>query len=186
VSCYGGLKVLGLNLLDAVRKVAAVKIIFLDIDGVLNCAKTKNPRKFPYVIDQRLLKRLKRLLTVTGAKVVLSSTWRYDPIGILAAKHHGIPFIDVTPDMPRQPRCKEVLRWLSKHPNTERFIVIDDDDDGLDSLPLFQPSPKTGLDNTIIKLAIDYLKGKNNEDARRPKVFRLIQNVGSALRGHKG
>ena len=78
-----------------------MKIIFLDIDGVLNCAKTKNPRKFPYVIDQRLLKRLKRLLTVTGAKVVLSSTWRYDPIGILAAKHHGIPFIDVTPDMPR-------------------------------------------------------------------------------------
>ena len=28
-----------------------MKIIFLDIDGVLNCDKTPNPRKFPYVVD---------------------------------------------------------------------------------------------------------------------------------------
>ena len=32
-----------------------MKIIFLDIDGVLNCDKTPNPRKFPYVVDPKLL-----------------------------------------------------------------------------------------------------------------------------------
>ena len=31
-----------------------MKVIFLDIDGVLNCKKTPNPRKFPYVVDKRL------------------------------------------------------------------------------------------------------------------------------------
>jgi hypothetical protein len=35
-----------------------MKIIFLDIDGVLNCKGTHNPRKFPYVIDPILLGRL--------------------------------------------------------------------------------------------------------------------------------
>jgi len=42
--------------------------------------------------SQNLLKRLKRLLGRTGAKIVLSSTWRYDPTGILSAKYWGVPF----------------------------------------------------------------------------------------------
>jgi histidinol phosphatase-like enzyme len=32
-----------------------MKVIFLDIDGVLNCDKTPNPRKFPYIVDKKLL-----------------------------------------------------------------------------------------------------------------------------------
>lgn len=84
-----------------VRKVLlAMKIIFLDIDGVLNCEKTPNPRKLRYIVDPKLLKRFERLIERTGAKVVLSSTWRYDPAGLFSAKHWGIPFIGVTPDMP--------------------------------------------------------------------------------------
>ncbi len=117
-----------------------MKVIFLDIDGVLNCDKTPNPRKFPYIVDKKLLTRLKRLLDRTGAKVVLSSTWRCDPVGLFAAKHWGVPFIDVCPDKPRSPRCKEIASWLADHPQVTRFVVIDDEDDELDDLPLFQPS----------------------------------------------
>jgi hypothetical protein len=86
-----------------------MKVIFLNIDGVLNCPKTINPRNFPYVIDDRLLARLRQLLEQTAASVVLSSTWRYDPAGIFSAKRYGVPFIDITPDMPNEPRCKEIL-----------------------------------------------------------------------------
>jgi hypothetical protein len=67
----------------------AMKVIFLDIDGVLNCKKTANPRKLPYVVDLRLLARLRRLLGRSGAKVVLTSTWRYDPAGLFSAKRWG-------------------------------------------------------------------------------------------------
>jgi len=88
---------------------------------------------------QKLLTRLKRLLDRTGAKVVLSSTWRCDPVGLFA-KHWGVPFIDVCPDKPRSPRCKEIASWLADHPQVTRFVVIDDEDDELDDLPLFQPS----------------------------------------------
>lgn len=34
-----------------------MKVIFLDIDGVLNCKKTPNPRKLPYIVDRTLLAR---------------------------------------------------------------------------------------------------------------------------------
>ena len=106
-----------------------MKVIFLDIDGVLNCDHTTNPRKFPYVVDKKLLARFKKLLSRTGAKVVLSSSWRLDPVGLLAAKHWGVPFIDVAPDMPKKTRRDEVLAWLSKHPNVIRYTIIDDEDD---------------------------------------------------------
>ncbi len=81
-----------------------MRVIFLDIDGVLNCKSTPNPRKLPYIIDPSLLVRLKQLLTLTDANVVLSSTWRYDPAGVFSAKYWGIPFFAVIPDLPERPR----------------------------------------------------------------------------------
>jgi hypothetical protein len=63
-----------------------MKTIFLDIDGVLNSDSTPNPRKFPYIVDAALLARFRKLIRKTGATVILSSTWRVDPIGLLAAK----------------------------------------------------------------------------------------------------
>jgi HAD domain in Swiss Army Knife RNA repair proteins len=62
-----------------------MKVIFLDIDGVLNCKEIPNPSKFLYIVDEKLLRRLERLLKQSGAKVVLSSSWRVDPVGVLAA-----------------------------------------------------------------------------------------------------
>src|SRR5690349_14934412 len=100
-----------------------MKVIFLDIDGVLNSDATPNPRKLPYVVDKRLLRRFHRLLDRTGARVVLSSTWRCDPIGLLAAKYWNVPFIDVCPDKPKSTRSKEIRMWIAKHPRTTRFAV---------------------------------------------------------------
>jgi HAD domain in Swiss Army Knife RNA repair proteins len=163
-----------------------VKVIFLDIDGVLNCATTPNPRKLPYIVDPKLLRRFKRLLQRTGAKVVLSSTWRYDPAGLFSAKHWGVPFIDVTPDMPHRPRRDEVIAWLKSHPKVKRFVVIDDEDDELDELPLFQPSTKTGLTQAIAKGVADFLDVKTDADMRRTAVVRVLQNFKSAFKGHPG
>ena len=117
-----------------------MKVIFLDIDGVLNCDKTPNPRKFPYIVDKKLLARFTKFLDRTGAKVVLTSSWRVDPVGRFAARHFGVPFMDVCPDMPKRSRREEILAWLADHPKVSRYAVIDNGDDELDELPLFQPS----------------------------------------------
>jgi hypothetical protein len=81
----------------------SMRVIFLDIDGVLNCKRTPNPRKFPYIVDEKLLERFRGLVARADAAVVLSSTWRCDPAGLFSAKHWGIPFIDVLPDLPHLP-----------------------------------------------------------------------------------
>ncbi len=162
-----------------------MKVIFLDIDGVLNCTKTKNPRKFPYVVDPKLLARLNRLIDRTGAKVVLSSSWRLDPIGIMAAKHWGVPFIDTCPDLPKRPRSEEILRWIAARPTASRFVVIDDEDDELDDLPLFQPSSTTGLTPEIAKGVVKYLNGETDQTMRAGLIVRLGQNIHSIFKRDK-
>jgi hypothetical protein len=154
-----------------------MKVIFLDIDGVLNCSTTPNPRKFPYIIDKKLLARFRKLVDRTGAKVVLSSSWRLDPIGLLAAKHWRIPFMDVCPDMPKSARSEEVRSWLSRHPRATRYAIIDDEDDELDELPLFQPSSKTGLTREIANGVEKYLSGRTEETVRAAPMVRLGQNI---------
>jgi hypothetical protein len=162
-----------------------MKIIFLDIDGVLNCCTTHNPRKFPYVVDKKLLTRLRSLLRKTGAKVVLTSSWRLDPVGVLAAKHWRIPFIDTIPDMPKRTRRQEILAWLSQHPNVTCFVVIDDEDDELDDFPLFQPSAKTGLTAEIMNGVEAYLAGKTNETMRANAIVRMGQHIHSLFKRDK-
>ena len=163
-----------------------MKIIFLDIDGVLNNTQTKNPRKFPYIVEPELVDRIRDLQLATGAEIVLSSTWRYDPVGLLAAKYYGIPFIDATPDLPGKARRDEMRQWIHDCHRVERFIVIDDEDDELDELPLFQPFDKIGLDQETANAAGAYLNGQTDRDMRRSVLVRVAENISAAFRGHKG
>ena len=162
------------------------KVIFVDIDGVLNCRRTPNPRKLPYVVDPILFDRLMSVVERTGAEIVLSSTWRYDPAGLFSAKYWGIPFTDVIPDLPDRPRRDEILAWLDAHTTVTRFAVLDDEDDELDELPLFQPSSHTGLTDVIAEALAAYLAGKTERDMRLPAIERFFQNVAAMIKGHKG
>jgi hypothetical protein len=162
-----------------------MKAIFLDIDGVLNCDATPNPRELPYIVDKKLRNRFQRLVKRSGAKVVLTSSWRIDPIGLYAARHWKIPFDGVCPDMPEAPRRDEILAWLKTHRRVTRFAVLDDDDDQLDALPLFQPSGKTGLTREIAAGLVAYLEGKTNHDMRASFASRAIENVTAIFHRNK-
>lgn len=55
-----------------------INLIFLDIDGVLNCFSTKD-KVGPYIgIDDEKVKYLKEIVDNTSSKIVLISTWRYN------------------------------------------------------------------------------------------------------------
>lgn len=105
-----------------------MRVIFLDIDGVLNSSKTANPRDLPYIVGRRLLRTFRKLAARTRAKVVLVSDWRHDPAGLFGARYWGIPYADVVPDLPRRSREDEIRAWLKKHSDVNRYAVIDDDD----------------------------------------------------------
>lgn len=103
-----------------------MKVLFLDIDGVLNNARIQSPR-----IDPGAIQLLNYVLDQTGAKVVVSSMWRFmfsatDLSFIL--KTHGLQH-DVVDATPRHPDRSEAIRaWLRPRAHTIRaWAVVDDE-----------------------------------------------------------
>ena len=107
-----------------------MKVIFLDIDGVLNDAITTadlmddSPKK-------EHLDCLKQIVDATGAEIVLSSTWRLFPLSRREIKKSlatvGLDFIDRTDELD-DGRGAEIDAWLCKHPEVENFVILDDED----------------------------------------------------------
>lgn len=114
-----------------------MKIIFLDIDGVLNSKdwfeKNKDIKGYRE-INPKKVEFLKEIVDKTNAKIVLSSTWRNIPehplflflVDVLRDK--GLEIKSFTPKL-EQNRPKEIKTWLEEHKEEEieSFISLDDD-----------------------------------------------------------
>ena len=108
-----------------------MKIIFLDVDGVLNHSGCPEWKQGDWrVIDDACVERIRSVCTATGARIVLSSTWRVDPEAVEIIRGcFGELLVDVTPQSSYHARHKEIREWLDLHPEVTRFVVIDDDAD---------------------------------------------------------
>lgn len=120
-----------------------MRVIFLDIDGVLN--PYPNQRKnmeagtgdaSVLVFDSNCMNVLKKIIKKTEAKIILSSTWRCeDWNGGFASKENvqrqlkacGMEIWDSTPVLPVYDRGKEILCYLREHPEVENYLIFDDD-----------------------------------------------------------
>ena len=135
-----------------------MKIIFLDVDGVLNSIddlmeyREKNNIKGSILYDDIADKRvelLKQIVENSNAKIVISSSWRmgwirngkpkeYNKESLLYKLHtklkeFGLSFIDVTPylwdENIRYRRGDEIKSWLDSHPDVTHFVILDDEND---------------------------------------------------------
>lgn len=115
-----------------------MKVLFLDVDGVLNSAdwfRQMDPTAHGIALelDPKAVRRIQRVIEQTGAKIVLSSTWRKHPFCVAAIEAAGLPIYDHTPDLSLQdrntPRAHEIRLWLATHPEVEAFAIVDDDSD---------------------------------------------------------
>ena len=111
-----------------------MKVIFLDIDGVLNFCGSAT-------FDSGCISELKHIIAETGAKLVLSSSWKEaisQPENSsemerrtlrLLLDDPELPFIGITPDIAPDDRGKEVQAWLDAAPEmVESFVILDDID----------------------------------------------------------
>lgn len=117
------------------------KILFLDIDGVLNTHDTPQQYGGFIGIDPEMLSQLKKIIVNTGVEVVLSSSWRVPENWREEMKLAGcpIPFLDRTPfNKGLTSRGTEVAEWLTKHPEVTRFACLDDNTDFLEGQKLFK------------------------------------------------
>ena len=109
-----------------------MKVIFLDIDGVLNSDeyidRAKNAQGIARHIDIDKVKLLKKVIDETGAKTVLTSSWRNSKdiasLRELFTKYEI--YFDVTPFINWE-RGLEIKQWLSTHKGVEDYIILDDE-----------------------------------------------------------
>lgn len=109
-----------------------MKILFLDVDGVLNTDATTARFGPWYGVDDDRVSLLKEwLASRPNVSVVLSSTWRQDGYLIDCLAETGISWIDTTPVLPNDIRGIEVNRWLVAHPDVSEYVIFDDSTDFL-------------------------------------------------------
>lgn len=160
-----------------------IKILFLDIDGVLNTEYSESRCDGYIGIDGDKVHRLAQIVSATGAKIVLSSTWRlgYTRYSQKLPHHmnylkrklrkEGLSIYSVTPDLSRHgdARGKEINTWLEDHKNENivSWVVLDDEwfyDFGLYNINdhLVDTNyyvPNGGLTDKDVKKAIQILNG---------------------------
>jgi hypothetical protein len=148
-----------------------MKIIFLDIDGVLNNleslrlprTKLKSSTHSYSAAHPSCIEALNRIITETQARIVVSSTWRGIGLGVLFEIFHewGIKAMTVgyTPLWPiGSERGDEIAEWLSQHPEVTSFVILDDGDDmGQLRHRLVQTDFEVGLTNADADRAIAIL-----------------------------
>lgn len=150
-----------------------MKVLFMDIDGVLNSDlyllglqsdQLRNPENH---IDPSLVERMNRLLQETGAKVVISSAWREEfHIRVLRSILVGRGFTgDIVGSTPSRrvvgrpgpgPRGEEIQAWLDENGSSvDSFAIVDDSMDmGRELYPrTVYTDPMLGLqDNDVLRL----------------------------------
>jgi hypothetical protein len=180
-----------------------MRIVFLDIDGVLNSVdwfkrrdpavrKERDGSDESYAmcqIDDLAIGQLNRLVAETGAKMVISSTWRKywsqeAILGMLRLRGFTGEVIGMTLDLWSRKmeevavwrevgRGLEIQAWMEDHPGTESFVILDDDSDmGLLRPRLTHVANESGLCASHVEEAVR-LFGVPWEDPFRAPVLRL-------------
>jgi len=133
-----------------------MKIIFLDIDGVLNTQETfeqiyleyKKNGKRRLEIDTKKVEYLKEIVEQTGALLVLASSWKiffakqggkvlaqnskYEEL-LKILQNYNLFIYDTTYQGMYQSKAKEIKDWL-KNNEVESFIILDDETEDLGNL----------------------------------------------------
>lgn len=147
-----------------------LKIVFLDCDGVVS------PMRGTFFQKEHML-RLKRIVEETGAKVVLSSSWRLTEFGRNEVnrqlREYGIQeCIGYTEDLTGKPRSAEIVKWVEDNRsslNIVNFVALDDipltnlaQDRVFFGKHCVTTNGSVGLSDTDTKKAISLLSDDNN------------------------
>lgn len=162
------------------------KIIFLDIDGVLNTQlwytqmdRNTPQDKYGYAFDPNAVANLKRIVEETGADIVISSSWKC--MGLTQMEDmwndRNLPgrIVGITPNSVSDElllhadidsmelfhiRGEEIREWLSKHgKRVSNYVIIDDMDNMLPEQQshFVQTNPEVGITKVDSEKAIKIL-----------------------------
>ncbi len=169
-----------------------MRIIFLDVDGVLNCLSTKETYKGFIGIDPRLVEKLAVLYKQSSAEeetnIVISSSWRIgqdrngcEMPGSYAyltrmLEAEGMSIFDDTPRLKvgvkgRSRRGREIAEWFYRNRNLDitGFVVLDDE--------FFDDFKKYGISAHLVRTS--YAPGNGGFQKKHVKqAMRILRNIG--------
>lgn len=150
-----------------------MKIIFLDVDGVLNHRGSfeKGMPSGSKRIAPECVAVLNSIIDRTGASIVVSSTWRHDDNIFDILRDAGVrgEFIGKTPEFNRRKikpgelykptlRGEEIQQWITDAEFDGPFVIVDDDNDMAHLLSkLVRTNFDAGLTQEHAELAVTLL-----------------------------
>ena len=140
---YEGIKVPD-PFIDSEEAIPFFKVIFLDIDGVLNDDGER--RNAGVIIDPEMVRNLSHIVRETNAEIILSSSWRgawYShvkfgpvpgernlPLLLSALEKEGLTLSGITPisrESGARARPCEIRKWLLKYHSIGSYVILDDE-----------------------------------------------------------
>jgi hypothetical protein len=165
----------------------SLKLVFLDVDGVLHSNDPSQESQAEWVEGvSGLFKfggQLERLIKSTGALIVVMSSWRRDPpmlqhLTTELSKHWGLEILDKTPVLATgAQRHLEIYQWFNDNPAYKDAMWVALDDCCLDLPPanfVQCEDPDKGLTEVLADEAIARL----NSALATPIYF--VQDVGGS------
>lgn len=117
-----------------------MKVLFLDIDGVVNPFQTDYDGNIVSKINDNCVCNVKKVVDETGCKIVISSTWKVSNSLMDVLEEELFPklpngcVIGCTPTLiPQKNREEEITMYLSSHPEVDKYVIVDDYDFELNS-----------------------------------------------------
>ena len=151
-----------------------MRYLFLDIDGPLNTGRNDflDPDRYGHHFDDAAVRNLRRIVEETGAKIVVSSSWRHMGLERIRDiwERWGLPgdIVGCTPgawgsDRVFSSRGEEIRQWLTENADSDDVYVILDDMDAMEALEeqkdyWIRINPHTGISIDDATTAITLLK----------------------------
>ena len=153
-----------------------MRVVFLDFDGpIIPIMSHQNKHGLMEKAWPPCISALNRITDTTGAKIVLSTSWRWPsqngPHADELLKTWGATgeIIGSTPILETAwkpdsvlwtgvPRGRELQAWLDQHQDVESFVILDDDADMAHLIPFLIQTPfEVGLTESDADRAIAML-----------------------------
>lgn len=134
-----------------------MKILFLDVDGVLNIHDNVA------AVHKDKVDLVNVIVEQTGSKIILSSSWKHSKKDVTYLRTL-FDILDVTPDIQRDrptlARRLEICKWNAINSPT-KAVAIDDMDlyfTSRDNIKFFRTDPMVGLTKDMAEEIIVYMK----------------------------
>lgn len=134
-----------------------IKVLFLDIDGVVNCATTQQRHRGFIGIDPYMAFLVGKIKLDTNCEVVLSSSWRFTKDGVDEIKKQVCDIFGCTGSDESGFRGDEIRSWLSAHPEVKTYAILDDNSDFFADQNLFKTSWEKGITQEIAEQVTRHL-----------------------------